>query len=98
MALLPYVATAAVIAAGSVALVFTTVEADGSESIATARPGGALPLSSSGRLAYWRQTPAGAFVLWAANLDGSEARTLTTLPANTSRPFGTRWTRQDTKW
>ena len=92
MALLPYIATAAVIAAGSVALVFTTVEAGGSASAATARPGGALPLSASGRLAYWRQTPAGAFVLWAANLDGSEARTLATLPANTSRPFGTRWT------
>ena len=92
MALLPYIATAAVIAAGSVALVFTTVDAGASESGATARPGGALPLSSSGRLAYWRQTPAGSFVLWAANLDGSEPRTLTTLPANTSRPFGTRWT------
>lgn len=31
-------------------------------------------------------------MLWAANLDGSEARSLTTFPANTSRPFGTRWT------
>jgi hypothetical protein len=91
-ALLPYIATAAVIAAGSVALVFTTVDAGTGESGSTARPGGALPLSSSGRLAYWRQTPSGAFVLWASNLDGSEARTLTTLPANGSRPFGTRWT------
>jgi hypothetical protein len=91
-ALLPYIAVAAVIAVGSVALVFTTVDAGGPESQPSARTGTAPALSSSGRLAYWRQNPAGAFVLWAANLDGSEARTLTTLPANTSRPFGTRWT------
>lgn len=91
-ALLPYIATAAVIAAGSVALVFTTVDAGATESGPSARTGGALPLSSTDRLAYWRQSPSGAFVLWAANLDGSEARSLTTLPANTSRPFGTRWT------
>jgi hypothetical protein len=31
-------------------------------------------------------------VLWAANLDGSSARPLTTLGPNASRPFGTRWT------
>jgi hypothetical protein len=92
MALLPYVATAAVIAAGSIALVFTTVDVGADPVAPGARPGGAGQLSSSGRLAYWRQTPSGGFVLWAANLDGSEARSLTTLPANTSRPFGTRWT------
>jgi len=91
-ALLPYVAAAAVIAVGSVALVYGTVDAGG----ATPQPGGRadapLRLSSSGRLAYWRQNPSGAFVLWAANLDGSQARSLTTLAPNTSRPFGTRWT------
>lgn len=91
-ALLPYIATAAVIAVGSVALVFTTVDAETTAAGPSARPGGALPLSPTGRLAYWRQAPSGAFVLWAANFDGSEARSLTTLPANTSRPFGTRWT------
>jgi hypothetical protein len=92
-ALLPYVATAAVIAAGSVALVFTTIDASGGAAPApNVGAGGAQPLSTSGRLAYWRQSPSGAFALWAANLDGSEARTLTTLAPNTSRPFGTRWT------
>jgi hypothetical protein len=92
-ALLPYLATAAVIAAGSIALVFTTVDAgSGSAPAPSAGAGGAQPLSSSGRLAYWRQTPSGTFALWAANLDGSGARSLTTLAANTARPFGTRWT------
>jgi hypothetical protein len=90
-ALLPYVAAAAVIAMGSIALVYGTVDAGG-----TAQSGGradtSLRLSSSGRLAYWRQNPSGAFVLWAANLDGSQARSLTTLAPNTSRPLGTRWT------
>src|SRR5437899_6266102 len=92
-ALLPYLATAAVIAAGSTALVLGPAEmADlpGSASSDTTRA--APQLSTTGRLAYWRQNPAGAFVLWAANLDGSSARPLTTLSANTSRPFGTRWT------
>jgi hypothetical protein len=89
--LLPYVAAAAVIAVGSIALVYATVDAD--DVVATtAGAGSPQPLSSSGRLAYWRQGPSGAFVLWASNLDGSQARPLTTLPANTSRPFGTRWT------
>ena len=88
---MPYVATAAVIAVGSVALVYATVDAD---SVPTAGSGGNVPqpLSLTGRLAYWRQSPSGAFVLWASNLDGSQARPLTTVPANTSRPFGTRWT------
>jgi hypothetical protein len=86
------VAIAAVIAVGGVALVFATVDAGSPEAGPSARSGTAAPLSSSGRLAYWRQNPSGAFVLWAANLDGSDARTVTTLPANTSRPFGTRWT------
>ena len=93
-ALLPYLATAAVIAAGSTALVLTTVESadvpSGASGDATRTP---PQLSSTGRLAYWRQNPAGAFVLWAANLDGSSARPLTTLVPNTSRPFGTRSSR-----
>jgi len=77
----------------STALVFATVSVDGDGSpISGVTTGASLPLSSTGRLAYWRQTPAGGFVLWAANLDGSQARSLTTLAANTSRPFGTRWT------
>jgi Tol biopolymer transport system component len=91
-ALLPYIAAAAVIAVGSLALVLTTVDTSDQ---ARASGGGSAPqqqLSSSGRLAYWRQSPSGAFVLWAANLDGSEARALTTLAPNTSRPFGTHWT------
>jgi hypothetical protein len=91
--LLPYVAAAAVIAAGSVALVYATVDT-GSPAApgASGGPGSLQQLSSSGRLAYWRQSPSGAFVLWAANLDGSGPRSLATLPPNTSRPFGTRWT------
>ena len=92
-ALLPYVASAVVIAAGSVALVLATVDEGGDPApAASARTGAAPQLSSSGRLAYWRQSPSGAFVLWAANLDGSRPRSLTTLAANTSRPFATRWT------
>jgi hypothetical protein len=88
---LPYVAAAAVIAVGSVALVYATVDAD--DAVATSGGAGSpQPLSTNGRLAYWRQSPSGAFVLWASNLDGSQARPLTTLAANTSRPFGTRWT------
>ncbi len=92
-ALLPYVAAAAVIAVGSIALVYATVDADTANS-SSSGTGGApqQQLSSLGRLAYWRQSPSGAFVLWAANLDGSDARTLATLAPNTSRPFGTRWT------
>ncbi len=75
------------------ALVLTTVDA-GDLVRASSGTGGTpqQQLSSNGRLAYWRQSPSGAFVLWAANLDGSRARPLTTLAANTSRPFGTRWT------
>ena len=92
--LLPYVAAAALIAVGSIALVYLTVDA-GDQAPASSGgkgTGAPQPLSSSGRLAYWRQSPSGGFVLWASNLDGTEARTLTTLAANTSRPFGTRWT------
>jgi hypothetical protein len=89
---LPYAATAAVIAAGSIALVFTSVDAKAEPASGPSARAGAPPLSSSGRLAYWRQNPSGAYVLWAANFDGSEARSLATFPANTSRPFGTRWT------
>lgn len=92
-ALLPYVAAAAIIAVGSVALIFATVGAGEDPAPASSvAPGAAPQLSSSGRIAYWRQSPSGAFVLWAANLDGSRPRALTTLAANTSRPFGTRWT------
>jgi len=89
-ALLPYVATSALIAAGSIALVFTTVDTGGHSPELGA--GAAVPLSSDGRLAYWRQSPSGEFVLWASNLDGSAARSLATVAANTSRPFATRWT------
>jgi len=90
--LLPYVAAAAVIAVGSIALVYATVDAGSPPATASSGGSGALQqLSSSGRLAYWRQSPSGAFVLWAANLDGSGPRSLATLPPNTSRPFGTRW-------
>jgi hypothetical protein len=88
---LPYFAAAIVIAAGSIALIYATVDED-SVPTATSGAGALQPLSASGRLAYWRQSPSGAFVLWASNLDGSQARSLTTLAANTSRPFGTRWT------
>jgi hypothetical protein len=92
-ALLPYLAAAVVIAGGSTALVLKTVDQADAESGASGDTTRAAPqLSSTGRLAYWRQNPAGAFVLWAANLDGSSARPLTTLAPNTSRPFGTRWT------
>ena len=91
-ALLPYVAVAAVIAVGSVALVYGTVDTDSPAPSSSGTAGAQQPLSSTGRLAYWRQTPSGGFVLWAANFDGSEARSLTTLAPNTSRPFGTRWT------
>jgi hypothetical protein len=90
---LPYVAAAVVIAVGSVALVYGTVDADSAASSSSGITGSQRQqLSSTGRLAYWRQTPSGAFVLWAANLDGSEPRSLATLAPNTSRPFGTRWT------
>src|SRR5438876_3103968 len=89
-ALLPYVATSALIAAGSIALVFTTVDIGGHSPELGA--GAAVPLSSDGRLAYLRQSPSGEFVLWASNLDGSAARSLATVAANTSRPFATRWT------
>src|SRR2546422_1013885 len=64
-ALLPYLAAAAVIAAGSTALVLQAVDTanpPGSVSSDTTRA--APQLSSTGRLAYWRQNPAGAFVLW----------------------------------
>lgn len=92
-ALLPYVAAAAIIAVGSIALVFATVDGEGdSVSASNSRASAALQLSPTGRLAYWRQSPSGAFVLWATNLDGSAARSLATVPANTSLPFGTRWT------
>jgi hypothetical protein len=90
--LLPYVAAAAEIAVGSVALVYATVDAGTPAPAASGGPGAPQQLSSNGRLAYWRQSPAGGFILWASNLDGSEARPLTTLAPNTSRPFGTRWT------
>jgi hypothetical protein len=90
--LLPYIAAAALIAVGSIALVYGTVDAGGQAPVSNSGKASPQPLSSGGRLAYWRQSASGAFVLWASNLDGSEARSLTTLPANTSRPFGTRWT------
>src|SRR5438552_2575501 len=90
-ALLPYVATSALIAAGSIALVFTTVDIGHSPELAVGA-GAAVPLSANGRLAYWRQSLSGEFVLWASNLDGSAARSLATIAANTSRPFATRWT------
>lgn len=88
---MPYIAAAIVIAAGSIALIYATVDAD-SAPTASSGTGTLQSLSPTGRLAYWRQSPSGAFVLWASNLDGSQPRTLTTLAANTSRPFGTRWT------
>ncbi|HEV8470405.1 MAG TPA: hypothetical protein VGR46_12430 [Candidatus Limnocylindria bacterium] len=92
-ALLPYAAAAAIIAAGSTALVLSSVDGANLPTGSSGdTPRAAPQLSSTGRIAYWRQNPAGAFVLWAANLDGSSARPLTTLAANTSRPFGTRWT------
>jgi hypothetical protein len=91
-ALLPYVATSAFIAAGSITLVFTTVDIGGHSPELAAGAGAAVPLSSNGRLAYWRQSASGEFVLWASNLDGSAARSLATVAANTSRPFATRWT------
>jgi hypothetical protein len=83
-----------VIAAGSIGLVFATVDAvvSGPVSSGSGSGGPLAQLSSSGRLAYWRQNPSGGFALWAANLDGSQARPLATLAPNTSRPFGTRWT------
>src|SRR2546428_599163 len=93
-ALLPYLVGALAIAAGSMALVFATIEeeevvvAPSATGVARVAP----QLSSMGRLAYWRQNPAGAFVLWAANLDGTLARPLLTLSPSTSRPTGTRWT------
>ena len=90
--LLPYVAAAAVIAVGSIALVYATVDAGSPAPSSSGGPGAPQQLSTSGRLAYWRQSPAGGFVLWASNLDGSAARPLTTLAPNISRPFGTRWT------
>jgi len=89
----PYVAAALLIAGASSALVFGTIgqeDASGSATIDVARS--APQLSSTGRLAYWRQNPAGAFVLFAANLDGSLVRPLLTLAANSSRPLATRWT------
>jgi hypothetical protein len=92
MSLLPYIAAAGVIAVGSIALVYATVDAGGPVPTSSVGTGAPRQLSPSGRLAYWRQSPSGGFVLWASNLDGSEARSLTTLAANTSRPFGTRWT------
>ena len=90
--LLPYVVAAALIAVGSIALVYGTVDAGDQAPASNTGKGSPPPLSSSGRLAYWRQSPSGAFVLWASNLDGSAGRPLITLPPNTSRPFGTRWT------
>lgn len=89
---MPYLAAACVIAVGSIALVYATVDADDSALASSVGAGAPQPLSPAGRLAYWRQSPSGAFVLWASNLDGTRARPLTTLAANTSRPFGTRWT------
>jgi len=92
-ALLPYIAAAATIAAGSVALVFSALDTGADPALASSGRTDALAqLSSTGRLAYWRQGPSGAFVLWASNLDGSQQRSLSALVANTSRPFGTRWT------
>jgi hypothetical protein len=91
--LLPYVAAGLLIAAGSIALVFATVEPREAGNQTSGASGRAAPeLSPTGRIAFWRQNPAGAFVLSAANFDGSSSRPLQTLSANASRPFGTRWT------
>ena len=90
---MPYAAAAVVIAGASSALVFATIgheDASGSASVDTIRS--APPLSSTGHLAYWRQNPAGKFVLYAANFDGSLPRPLVTLSQNSSRPLATRWT------
>jgi hypothetical protein len=92
-ALLPYLAAAAVIAAGSTALVFATIEGGAAPiPTATGPPGSAPALSENGRLAYWRQNPSGDYLLWVANLDGSRARPITTVSRNAPRPFLTRWT------
>jgi hypothetical protein len=68
---LPYVAAAALIAVGSVALVYATVDAGDTVLASSAGVGSPQPLSSTGRLAYWRQSLSGAFVIWASNLVGS---------------------------
>ena len=91
--ILPYLVAAVVIAGASIALVVTTASSgDGAGGAAPAATRAAPELSPTGRLAYWRQNPAGAFILWAASFDGSNPRPLVTLPPNSSRPFGTRWT------
>ena len=90
---MPYVAAAVVIAGASSALVLTTIgegDSAGTTSLETVRS--APQLSATGRLAYWRQNPAGAFVLYAANFDGSLPRPLLTLGPNSPRPLATRWT------
>jgi hypothetical protein len=92
-ALLPYFAAALVIATGSTALVFATIEGTDLAGGASSDSLRAAPeLSTSARLAYWRQNPAGAFILWVANPDATAARPLLTLGPGASRPTGTRWT------
>ena len=90
--LLPYVATALVIALGGAALVLATVPSDDAAGTTVEAIRSAPQLSPTGRLAYWRQNPAGAFVLSVANFDGSLARALVTLAPSSPRPFATRWT------
>ncbi|HEY7625088.1 MAG TPA: hypothetical protein VIA63_08705 [Candidatus Limnocylindria bacterium] len=94
-ALLPYVAVAVFVAGASIGLVFATVDVGGGAAVVAPPPprgGSGFELSTTGRLAYWRQEPSGAFVLSVANLDGSQARTIARAAANSSRPYGTRWT------
>jgi hypothetical protein len=89
-ALLPYLAAAVAIAVGSSALVLATVGGGDTPPVSGAARA-APQLSSTGRLAYWRQNLAGAPVLSVSNLDGSAARPLITLTPGGSRPFATRW-------
>jgi hypothetical protein len=91
-ALLPYLAAAVVIAAGSTALVFATVEGE-SVPAATADPSRPAPeLSPTGRLAYWRFDTGSTTRLWVANLDGSQARPIATFNRSTNPLFNARWT------
>ena len=93
--LLPYVAVALLVAIGASAIVLTSVGSVSSVGVAPAdiaRPQGALTLSATGRLAYFRQEQSGDLTLWVANFDGTRARPLGTLPGSGPRPFTTRWT------
>ena len=93
--LLPYVAVALLVAIGASAIVLTSLGSVSSVGVAPAdiaRPQGALTLSATGRLAYFRQEQSGDLTLWVANFDGTRARPLGTLPGSGPRPFTTRWT------